>query len=120
MILLIYQERKEVSVMINWKQMLNKNERQDASKDAWAEYTEISLQEFMKSDFMQAFADDCSKSLKEAGRTDYEDYSAIKLEMSSILEEFGYPPLRALEDAYSEKRQLEILQEFKEKYLNSK
>ena len=105
--------------MVDWKQMFNRNERQDAS-DEWAEYIDPNLQEFMTSDFMQEFADDCSKSLKEAGRTDYEDYSAIKLEMSSILEKFGYPPLRALEDAYSVKRQLEILQEFKEKYLNSK
>ncbi|HFU3941185.1 TPA: hypothetical protein ACGO2Z_002341 [Streptococcus suis] len=106
--------------MVNWKRMFNLKERQDASKDEWAEYTDPSLQEFMKSDFMQDFADDCSKSLKEAGRTDYEDYSAIKLKMSSILTDFGYPPLDALEDAYSAKRQLEILQEFKEKYLNSK
>lgn len=99
--------------------MFNAKERQEAS-DEWAEYIDPNLKEFMTSDFMQEFADDCSKSLKEAGRTDYEDYSAIKLEMSSILEKFGYPPLRALEDAYSEKRQLEILQEFKKKYLNSK
>ena len=38
--------------------------------------------------------------------------------MSSVLQEFGYPPLNAMEDAYSEKHQLEMLQEFKDKYLN--
>ena len=105
---------------MTWKEMFNKKERQDASKDEWAEYTESSLQEFMKSDFMQGFADDCSNALKEVGRKDFDDYSAIKLEMSSVLQEFGYPPLDAMEDGYSEKRQLEMLQEFKEKYLNSK
>ncbi|MEI4356089.1 hypothetical protein [Streptococcus suis] len=106
--------------MVNWKQMFNRKERQDASQDDWAEYTESSLQEFMKSDFMQDFADKCSNALKEAGREDFDDYSAIKLKMSLVLEEFGYPPLNAMEDAYSEKRQLEMLQEFKDKYLNSR
>lgn len=106
--------------MINWKQLFNKNERQNSSEDDWAEYTEPSLQEFMKSNFMQEFAEDCSQSLKNAGRSDYEDYSAIKQKMSSILMQFGYPPLDALEDAYEESRQLEIMQEFKRKYLNSK
>ena len=45
--------------------MFDKNERQDASQDVWAEYTESSLQEFMKSDFMQDFADECSNALKK-------------------------------------------------------
>jgi hypothetical protein len=106
--------------MNNWKHLFNTNERQNASKDDWAEYTEISLQEFMKSDFMQDFANDCSKALEQEGREDCEDYSAIKLKMSSILEQFGYPSLRAMEDSYSEKLQLETLQEFKERYLDSK
>jgi hypothetical protein len=106
--------------MIDWKQMFNKKERQDASQDDWAEYTESSLQEFMKSDFMQDFADDCSNAMKKSGRKDFDDYSAIKLEMSSILEEFGYPPLSALEDAYSEEQQLKMLLEFKDKYLSSR
>ena len=38
--------------------------------------------------------------------------------MSSVLEEFGYPPFSALEDAYSEEQQLKMLLEFKEKYLS--
>lgn len=105
---------------MNWKQMFDKNERQDASQDVWAEYTESSLQEFMKSDFMQDFADECSNALKESGRKDFDDYSAIKLEMSSVLKEFGYPPLDAMEDTYSEERQLEMLLEFKEQYLKSR
>ena len=105
---------------MNWKKLFDKNERQDASQNVWAEYTESSLQEFMKSDFMQDFASECSNALKKAGRKDFDDYSAIKLEMSSVLKEFGYPPLDAMEDAYSEERQLEMLQEFKDKYLNSK
>ena len=90
--------------MINWKQMFNAKERQNASEDEWSEYTDITLQKFMTSDFMQAFADD----------------SAIKREMGSILEEFGYPPFSALEDAYSEEQQLKMLLEFKEKYLSSR
>lgn len=108
--------------MVNWKQMFNRNERQDAS-DEWSEYIDPNLQEFMKSDFMQEFADDCSKSLKEAGRefyNEYDEHLAIKHEMSSVLEKFGYPSFSVLEDAYSEKRQLELLQEFKKEYLNSK
>lgn len=106
--------------MVNWKQMFAKKERLDALKDSWAEYTETSLQEFMTSDFMQRFADDCSNSLKAAGRKDYDDYSAIKREMSLVLGKFGYPPFDVMEDAYSEKSQLQVLQEFKEKYLNSR
>ena len=46
--------------MINWKQMFNAKERQDASEDEWSEYTDITLQKFMTSDFMQAFADEFS------------------------------------------------------------
>ena len=118
-IVLESKERKEC-ISMTWKEMFDKNERQDASQDVWAEYTESSLQEFMKSDFMQDFADECSNALKKAGRKDFDDYSAIKLKMSSVLQEFGYPPLNAMEDAYSEKHQLEMLQEFKDKYLNSK
>lgn len=26
--------------MVNWTQLFNRNERQDSSKDEWAEYTE--------------------------------------------------------------------------------
>ena len=51
---------------MTWKEMFDKNERQDASQDVWAEYTESSLQEFMKSDFMQDFADECSNALKKS------------------------------------------------------
>ena len=111
-------KRKECFDMINWKQMFNAKERQDASEDEWSEYTDITLQKFMTSDFMQAFADDCSNAMKKSGRKDFDDYSAIKLEMSSVLEEFGYPPFSALEDAYSEEQQLKMLLEFKEKYLS--
>ena len=106
--------------MINWKQMFNAKERQNASEDEWSEYTDITLQKFMTSDFMQAFADDCSNAMKKSGRKDFDDYSEIKREMGSILEEFGYPPFSALEDAYSEEQQLKMLLEFKEKYLSSR
>lgn len=106
--------------MINWKQMFNAKERQNASEDEWAEYTDINLQKFMTSGFMEVFAKDCSNAIKESGRKGFDDYSAIKLEMSSVLEEFGYPPFSALEDAYSEEQQLKMLLEFKEKYLSSK
>lgn len=106
--------------MIDWKRLFNTYERLDDSKDIWAEYTDANLQQFMTSDFMQEFANDCSKALKEAGREDYDDYYAIKQEMSSVLEEFGYPSFSVMEDAYSEERQLKALQEFKEKYLSSK
>ena len=50
--------------MVNWTQLFNRNERQDSSKDEWAEYTEKSLQDFMKSEFMQSFAEDCSQMLQ--------------------------------------------------------
>ena len=96
--------------------MFNAKERQNASEDEWSEYTDITLQKFMTSDFMQAFAD----ARKKSGRKDFDDYSAIKREMGSILEEFGYPPFSALEDAYSEEQQLKMLLEFKEKYLSSR
>lgn len=74
----------------------------------------------MKSDFMQKFAEDCANTLKEAGRPDYNDYSAIKDQMGKVLMEYNYPPLDAMEDAYEEDEQLRILQEFKQKYLSSK
>ncbi|MDT2944177.1 hypothetical protein P7H98_12460 [Lactococcus lactis] len=110
--------------MFNWKQLFNRNERQDSQQDSqqdeWAEYTEGSLDKFMKGSFMSQFANDCSQSMKAEGREDYDYYPAIKQEMSSILMDFGYPPLHAMEDAYSEREQLRMLEEFKVKYLNSK
>lgn len=109
--------------MLNWKQCFLKYERQDALKDEWAEYTDANLLGFMTSDFMQVFAKDCSNNMKKSGREfydEYDEYLAIKREMSSILEEFGYLPFSALEDAYSEEQQLKMLVEFKEKYLSSR
>jgi len=106
--------------MFNWKQLFNRNERQDSQQDEWAEYTEGSLTKFMKGSFMSQFANDCSQSMKAEGREDHDYYPAIKQEMSSILMDFGYPPLYAMEDAYSEREQLRMLEEFKVKYLNSK
>lgn len=105
--------------MVNWKRLFNKNSRQNPS-DSWAEYTGTSLKDFMKSDFMQKFAEDSANTLKEAGRPDYNDYSAIKDQMGKVLMEYNYPPLDAMEDAYEEDEQLRILQEFKQKYLSSK
>lgn len=108
--------------MINWKELFRSRERFDAKKDEWAEYTESSLQEFMTSDFMQDFAKDCSNALalNDDGNEFYNDYSTIKQKMDSVLNEFGYPSLRVMEDSYSEQEQLKMLQEFKSKYLNSK
>ena len=67
--------------MVNWTQLFNRNERQDSSKDEWAEYTEKSLQDFMKSEFMQSFAEDCSQMLKDEGNEFYESYDTIKAKM---------------------------------------
>ncbi|MCJ0537830.1 hypothetical protein [Enterococcus cecorum] len=106
--------------MINWKELFRSRERFDAKKDEWAEYTESSLQEFMTSDFMQDFANDCSNALKDEGNEFYNDYSMIKRKMDLVLDEFGYPSLHVMEDSYSEQKQLKMLQEFKSKYLNSK
>lgn len=109
--------------MLNWEQCFLKYERQDVLKDEWAEYTDASLLRFMTSDFMQVFANECNNNIKKSGRkfyNEYDEYLAIKREMSSILEEFGYPPFSALEDAYSEEQQLKMLVEFKEKYLSSR
>lgn len=105
--------------MLNWRQSFNKNERQNPS-DSWAEYTGTSLKDFMKSDFMQKFAEDCVNTLKEAGRPDYNDYDAIKVQMGKVLMEYNYPPLDAMEDAYEEDEQLRMLQEFKQKYQSPK
>ena len=49
---------------MTWKEMLIKTSVKTLLK-MWAEYTESSLQEFMKSDFMQDFADECSNALKK-------------------------------------------------------
>ena len=106
--------------MVNWKQLFNSNERQDSSKDDWAEYTEKDLQEFRKSEFMQKFAEDCSEMLKEEGNEFYGSYDTIKAKMNSVLTDFGYLPLNVYEDAFSEKEQLKALLEFKDKYLASK
>lgn len=106
--------------MVNWTQLFNRNERQDSSKDEWAEYTEKDLQEFMKSDFMQKFAEDCSEMLKEEGNEFYDSYDAIKNKMNSVLIDFGYMPLEVYEDAFSEEKQLEDLLKFKAEYLASK
>lgn len=106
--------------MINWKQLFNNNERQDSSKDEWAEYTEKSLQDFMKSEFMQSFAEDCSQMLKDEGNEFYESYDTIKAKMNSVLTDFGYLPLNVYEDAYSEEKQLKALLQFKDEYLASK
>jgi hypothetical protein len=105
--------------MVNWRQLFNKNARQNPS-DSWAEYTGTSLKGFMKSDFMQKFAEDCANTLKEAGRPDYNDYDAIKVQMGKVLMEYNYPPLDAMEDAYEEDEQLRMLQEFKQKYQSPK
>ena len=106
--------------MINWKQLFNNNERQDSSKDEWAKYTEKSLQDFMKSEFMQSFAEDCSQMLKDEGNEFYESYDTIKAKMNSVLTDFGYLPLNVYEDAYSEEKQLKALLQFKDEYLASK
>jgi ElaB/YqjD/DUF883 family membrane-anchored ribosome-binding protein len=106
--------------MVNWTQLFNRNERQDSSKDEWAEYTEKDLQEFMKSDFMKKFAEDCSEMLKEEGNEFYDSYDAIKNKMNSVLTDFGYMPLEVYEDAFSEEKQLEDLLKFKDEYLASK
>lgn len=103
-----------------WQKMFFENERLDFSQDSYAEYTEKNLQDFMISEFMTSFANDCIQTLANNGREDYLNYLAIKTEMSSMLQKYGYPPFSALEDAYSEQKQLEILKEFKVKYLNSK
>ena len=74
----------------------------------------------MTSDFMQAFADDCSNA-KKSGRKDFDDYSAIKREMGSILEEFGYPPFSAFRRClFRKNNNFKMLPEFKEKYLSSR
>lgn len=106
--------------MINWKRLFNNNERQDSSKDEWAEYTEKSLQDFMKSEFMQSFAEDCSQMLKDEGDEFYESYDTIKAKMNSVLTDFGYLPLNVYEDAYSEEEQLKAFLQFKDEYLASK
>ena len=106
--------------MINWKRLFNNNERQDSSKDEWAEYTEKSLQDFMKSEFMQSFAEDCSQMLKDEGDEFYESYDTIKAKMNSVLTDFGYLPLNVYEYAYSEEEQLKALLQFKDEYLASK
>ncbi len=106
--------------MIDWIRLFKTYERLDASKDSWAEYNDANLQQFMMSDFMQEFANDCSEILKNSGREDYEDYFAVKLQMSSVLRDFDYLSLDAMEDVYSAEYQLEKLQEFREEYLNSK
>lgn len=106
--------------MINWQQLFNRNERQDSSKDEWAEYTEKDLQDFMKSEFMKSFAEDCSQMLKDEGNEFYESYDTIKAKMNSVLTDFGYLSLDVYEDAYSEEEQLEALLKFKDEYLSSK
>ncbi|ABJ67106.1 hypothetical protein [Streptococcus thermophilus] len=106
--------------MVNWTQLFNRNERQDSSKDEWAEYTEKSLQDFMKSEFMQSFAEDCSQMLKDEGNEFYESYDTIKAKMNSVLTDFGYMSLEVYEDAFSEEKQLEDLLKFKAEYLASK
>ena len=105
--------------MILFKNLFNKNERQTLL-DEWSEYKTSTLQEFMTGDFMQMFAEDCSEILKSEGRSDYEDYTAIKGQMSEILQEFGYWPLSAMEDAKSESGQLAILQEFAPRYMTKR
>lgn len=102
--------------MVSFKKLFDKNERQNLLDD-WSEYKNSTLQEFMKGDFMQMFAEDCSEILKSKGRSDYEDYTAIKEQMSEILQKFGYWPLSAMEDAKSESGQLAILQEFAPRYM---
>ena len=74
--------------MVNWTQLFNRNERQDSSKDEWAEYTEKSLQDFMKSEFMQSFAEDCSQMLKDEGNEFYESYDDQDIRKRN--EEFFY------------------------------
>jgi hypothetical protein len=106
--------------VINWKRLFNSNERQDSSKDDWAEYTEKRLQDFMKSEFMKSFAEDCSQMLKDEGNEFYESYDTIKAKMNSVLTDFGYLPFNVYEDAYSEEEQLKALLKFKDEYLSSK
>lgn len=103
--------------MVLFKNLFDKNERQNVLDD-WSEYKTSTLQEFMKGEFMQMFAEDCSEILKSKGRSDYEDYTAIKGQMSEILQKFGYWPLSAMEDAKSESEQLVILQKFAQKYIS--
>ena len=50
---------------MTWKEMFDKTSVKTLLKMCGAEYTESSLQEFMKSDFMQDFADECSNALKK-------------------------------------------------------
>ena len=78
------------------------------------QYTDITLQKFMTSDFMQAFADDCSNAMKNLVEKILMIIQRLNFEMSSVLEEFGYPPFSALEDAYSEEQQLKNVTRFKE------
>ena len=69
---------------------------------------------------MQAFADDCSNAMKKSGRKDFDDYSAIKREMGSILEEFRLSAILGFRRCLFEEQQLKMLLEFKEKYLSSR
>ena len=111
--------QRGICKMVSFKKLFNKNERQNLLDDQ-TEYKSQTLQESMKGEFMQMFAEDCSEILKSKGRSDYEDYTAIKEQMSEILQKFGYWPLSAMEDAKSEFEQLAILQEFAQKYISKR
>ena len=92
--------------MVNWKQLFNSNERQDSSKDDWAEYTEKDLQEFMKSEFMQKFAEDCSEMLKEEGNEFYGSYDTIKAKMNSVLTDLDICHLMCMKMLFLKKSNL--------------
>lgn len=74
--------------------------------EAWASYKNPSLRDFFRSDFFESYC--AKKGFKEP----YE----MRLELSKDMEKLGLVPLTALEDGFSEERELEELKKFAELY----
>lgn len=106
---------------------LNLKERRtkamDYSKYAsfWASYENSDLRAFFKSEFFKSYVNKYVKYVKyvKSHNYNYDEDSLpyyVRLKMSDDMESLGLIPFTALEDAYSEERELEELRKFAKLY----
>lgn len=88
-----------------------------SKNDPYAEYTDESLRDFLESEFMQTLFIECERNKAKLSKLICEYLSD-----GQKGKDMGTELFKVYEDFYSEKDQLEMLQDFKKNYLaqNSK